>query len=190
MKKYLARILLIAGLCLSAFTVSSQVLNTNVPVTPQQFYQTALDYFTSFNTNSVTWLTDRGSVQVGASYVSGVNVASTLGFTYNIVGASTNGNGFELRGQFDNAAIAGNILGASAGVGYHVSLYDARLSGYLKGGYDWNAKAGVISPGLELRKAMTARTYSFLSMEIPVYLRRGYNSNLIPRVGLGVGFTF
>lgn len=180
MKKYHAIILLLAGLCASA----SAQTTTN---TPPSFFDTALGYFSSFNTNLTTFQTDRGSVWAGADYVSGVNVSSHLGFSYNLSG--TTGNGFHLETVVRNAGVAGTILSWQGGPGYHVSLYDARISATLTGGYDFNARAAYVAPTIDLRKAMTQRTFLGLRMDVPVYLRHG-SGNYVPRVGVFTGFTF
>lgn len=185
MKNKIASILLIAGLSLSAFTVNAQTTN-NPP--PPAFFDTALTYFTAFNTNLTTFSIDRGSVWAGADYVSGVNVSSHIGFSYNL-GSSTPGNGFHLESVTRNAGIAGTILSQQAGAGYHVSLYDARISATLAGGYDWNARAAFIAPTIDIRKAMTQRTFAGLRMDVPIMFRHG-SGNYVPRVGVFTGFTF
>lgn len=148
------------------------------------FWDTAVQWFTSLNTNSTTWTTDRGSIWAGADYVSGLNTAATLGGSFNLFG------NVEARGEILNAGIAGTIDSLHGGFGYHISTADVRVTPFLLGGYDFVQRKPYVSPGIELRKAMTARTFAYLGLDVPIFFNHNAGSDLIPRVSTGVGFTF
>lgn len=164
-----------------------QVTNPAPPATNyQSFPQQVITWIGSVDTNSVTFSIDNGSIWTGASYISGADVASVFGISYNLPAK------FEARALvFNSPGIAQGIVGLEGGFGYHIfGTNDVRLTGFLDGGYDFNVNHPYIDPGFDIKKALGLRAFVGLSADMPIDVRGANHSSLIPRVTVTVGTTF
>src|SRR5580692_2219540 len=114
--KTLVCLALLGGIGALPVTASAQSPTTNaLPVSPQNFFQTAAYYFTSANTN-YTWTGNTLEVAAGADYMSSVNWANYLDAQYDI-------GRFDIAAKMRNAGIAGTVDSAEAGIGYTLISY-------------------------------------------------------------------
>lgn len=150
---------------------------------PSSFFGSVQLYLTSFNTNldSTFGATNyRGSVLVGADYVQGVNISSSLGLSYDIGKSS-----WSAESMTRNAGIAGTILSQQAGIGYNIVVHDTKLTGFLEGGYDFQQDKPYAAVGARILKALTTHTFAGTGLEVHI------NNHLsTPVVTLFTGFTF
>lgn len=182
----------VAALLAAVTPLNAQTVSTNAsggtttvsnPITTQSFLNSAEIYFTSFNTNyNFTNITME--VSTGYKQVTGVNAASFLDAQYDLA----NGVNFGASFQFSGVGSAVNTF--EAGIGYNIIRhYDTAVDVRLMGGYDTVVKAGVIEPGLTLKKKMTPNTFSEIGVSLPIYLNNStFNNN--PTFWVGAGFTF
>ena len=171
--------------------VKAQSLNST-NAAPEQFWDTALGYFSSFNTNLTTFSATNwhGNVWAGADYQSGVNVASSLGVEYGFYKSLT------LESVTRNAAIAGTILSEQAGLGVNFVMFDTQLT--VGGGIgDAFAAVGTQPSGLygslfgEVKKAMTQTTFAGMRLETEVPFRsKAGAAPVTPVLSVFVGFRF
>src|SRR5580658_503270 len=119
--KILVGLALLGGMGALPATVKAQSSPTNsVPASPQNFFQTAANYFTSANTN-YTWTGNTLEVAGGADYMSSVTWANYLDAQYDI-------GRFDISAKMRNAGIAGTVDSAEAGIGYTlISYYSIKL---------------------------------------------------------------
>jgi hypothetical protein len=180
----------IAALALFALTLRAQTLHaqTTTNSAPQQFYTMAFQYFTSFDTNLLTFQTNyHGCAWAGADYQSGVNVASSLGLEYGVYKSAV------VESVTRNAAIAGTILSQQIDLGLSYTLFDTQLTG--GAGLDYNfANAGSTRQGVnavlfaEVKKAMTQSTFAGLRLETDIPFRKAAAPT--PVLSVFVGFKF
>ena len=172
--KILLALALLAGMGATA--------QTNVPVSPQNFFQTAASYFTSANTN-YSWAGNTLEVAAGADYMSSVNWANYLDAQYDL-------GRFGIEAKMRNADIAGTVDSVEAGVGYTlISYYSVKLEAGVDGGYDLNRNAALIEPKLTLRDKLTPNTFLGLAISLPVWTN-GRPLNTVPDIGIETGFTY
>jgi hypothetical protein len=175
---------IMAALCRDAAT--AQIASTNSA--PQQFYTTAFDYFTSFNTNLLTFQTNyHGCAWAGADYQSGVNVASSLGLEYGLY------KSVSVASVTRNAAIAGTILSEEVAFGLNYTVYDTQLTGGAGIGDNFGTVGstrsgfyGVIFA--EAKKALSANT--FAGARIEAEIQGASKATTIPVFTVFVGFKF
>jgi hypothetical protein len=155
---------------------------TNNPVLPQNFFQTAANYFTSANTN-YTWTGNTLEVAAGADYMSSVNWANYLDAQYDL-------GRFGIEAKMRNAGIAGTVDSAEAGVGYTlITYYSVKLEAAVDGGYDLDRNTALIEPKLTLRDKLTPNTFLGLSISLPIWTS-GQPINTVPNIGIETGFTY
>jgi hypothetical protein len=155
---------------------------TNAPISPENFFQTAANYFTSANTN-YTWTGNTLEVAAGADYMSSVNWA-------NYLDAQCDLGRFGIEAKMRNAGIAGTVDSVEAGVGYTlISYYSVKLEAGIDGGYDLNRNAALIEPKLTLRDKLTPNTFLGLAISLPVWTN-GRPLNTVPDIGIETGFTY
>lgn len=135
MKKLLLALPLLLGLSLEA-------QNTNPPPSGlQDFGNTVLGYFTSFNTNlDTTFGTSHFDLWVGAITDSGSDhpLMNNIGFSYDLF-KSNNTNSevhtaFALEAEVRNEGVASSLLSAQGGPSFSVIVHDVKLSLYADGG--------------------------------------------------------
>jgi len=151
------------------------------------FFNTTMNYFTSFNTNlSGTFGTGkRVDVWTGGAYQSGVNFGDDLGIDFSF---SSGGGGIYAEEVTRNASIAGTIVNQRAGLGYAYVHIDTKLSIGVNGGYDFNARKPLAEVYGDVRKALTDNTFSGLRLAYQDDFSN--KSPGAPVVTVFVGFTF
>lgn len=171
--------LLLAAVSVSLFECSAQTF-TNSP--PQNFFQTAANYFTSANTN-YTWSGNTLEASVGADYMSSVNWANYLEAQYDI-------GKFGIEAKMRNAGIAGTVDSAEAGVSYSlITYYSVKLQAGIEGGYDLERNTAMVEPKLTVRDKLTPNTFLGISLSLPVWAG-GKAINTVPDIGVETGFTY
>ena len=181
--KILLGLAFLGGIGILPVTAGAQTSITNsLPVSPQNFFQTAANYFTSASTN-YTWTGNTLEVAAGADYMSSVNWANYLDAQYDL-------GRFALEAKMRNAGIAGTVDSTEAGIGYTlISYYSVKLEAGVDGGYDLNRNAALIEPKLTLRDKLTANTFLGLSISLPIWAN-GQPMNSVPDIGIETGFTY
>jgi hypothetical protein len=181
--KTLVCLVLLGGIGALPVTASAQSSTTNaLPVSPQNFFQTAANYFTSANTN-YTWTGNTIEVAAGADYMSSVNWANYLDAQYDI-------GRFNIAAKMRNAGIAGTVDSAEAGIGYTlISYYSVKLEAGIDGGYDLDRNTALIEPKLTLRDKLTPNTFLGLAISLPIWAN-GRPMNTVPDIGIETGFTY
>lgn len=152
MKKLLG----ILALITLALTCSAQT-NTG------SFYQSALSYFTSFNTNlDNTFGLEKGTIWAGVDSLQGneVNLANSLGLSYDLY------KKISVESVTRNSGIAGTLVSEQLGLGLSFVVHDAKLTAYADAGYDFGLKDAKTADrifgevGLRVQKALTDHTYA------------------------------
>jgi hypothetical protein len=181
--KILVGLALLGGMGALPATVKAQSSPTNsVPASPQNFFQTAANYFTSANTN-YTWTGNTLEVAGGADYMSSVNWANYLDAQYDI-------GRFDISAKMRNAGIAGTVDSAEAGIGYTlISYYSVKLEAGIDGGYNLDRNTALIEPKLTLRDKLTPNTFLGLAISLPIWTN-GRPLNTVPDIGIETGFTY
>ena len=199
----LTLILPIAGL--AAFVpmkAAAQAAQTNSPaqsqvaMPPQNFFQTAEQYFTTANTN-YTWAGNTLEISAGADYMSSVNWANYLDAQYDFNSATqptssswTWQDRLALEAKIRNAGIAGTVDSAEAGLQLTlVSYYSVKLQAGVDGGYDLERRSAIVEPKLTLRDKLTPNTFAGICLSLPLWTG-GKPLNNVPDIGLEAGFTY
>ena len=183
----LALILLLAG--------RAARCQTNSLTPPQNFFQSAEQYFTQANTN-FTWAGDTLEIAAGADYMSSVNWASYLDAQYDFGQSSSSSNGgpgasrLALEAKMRNAGVAGTVVSAQAGLQFTlISYYSVKLQAGVIGGYDLERGSAIIEPKLTLRNKLTPNTFAGVCLSLPIWVN-GKPLNNVPDIGLEAGFTY
>ncbi len=161
------KIVMAAALCigLSQFNSLLAQTDTNTPPIPSgtgSFFDTAKNYFTSFNTNNDdTFGLAKGEVAVGIDSIQGggATLANSVRVSYNAY-KSVGVDAVVLDG-----GVAGTIIGYQVGPALNFVIHDAKLSLYGHAGYrqekianDPQQLYGEI--GVRVSKALTAHTFA------------------------------
>jgi hypothetical protein len=166
--------------------------STNLNVAPEvNFFQSALGYFTSANTN-YTWSGNSLEVAAGADYMSSVDWANYVSAQYDFDSFSTQPFLARLafEGKIRNAGIAGTVVSLEAGPELTlISYYSVKLEVGVEGGYDLNRNSPIIEPKVTLRDKLTQNTFLGLSLSLPLWTA-GKPVNTVPDVGIETGFTY
>jgi len=144
MKKHISLIGLITALALPMFG------QTNVPPPSlQSLPSTILGYFSSFDTNCVTWSASRASIYTTAISEKGgvAPLINELGGTYDIWRPTPQTNSTAYTAVFlgvneRNTGVSGTVSSFGGGPGFAVMVYDLRMELSLNGGYNLERKAG------------------------------------------------
>jgi hypothetical protein len=183
-------------------TASAQTTNSPTPSQvspPQNFFQSAEQYFTSANTN-YNWAGDTFEVAAGADYMSSVNWANYLDAQYDFgslaapepsgEGGSSFSSRLALEAKIRNAGIAGTVDSVEAGPELtFISYYSVKLEGGVCGGYDLDRGSAIIEPKLTLRDKLTPNTFAGVCLSLPIWIN-GKPLNNVPDIGLEAGFTY
>ena len=171
---------LIAIGIVTASSVQAQV-ETNAPTTGT-FVDSVIAYGTTSNTN-FSFDTVKLDIETGYKQATGTGSASFTKFGYYVTPA------IELDASIGYFGIGSPINSFEAGVGYALyQHYDVRITASLEGGYDGNARAGVVEPGFEAKKKLTNNTYASIGLYLPYFVGKTFNTN--PTFETGVGATF
>jgi hypothetical protein len=162
---------------------SSILAQTNSLASPEQtFFQTAVNYFTSANTN-YAWTGNTLEIAAGADYMSSVNWANYLDAQYDL-------GSFAFEAKMRNAGIAGTVDSVQAGIQYTlIRYYSIKLEVGLDGGYDLDRNSAIFEPKLTLRAKLTPNTFAGVCLSLPI-LTNGKPINNVPDIGLEAGFTY
>lgn len=197
MKKYIksaAAALVLVPYFLVLAPASRAQTTTNVP--PEStFFNSVLNYFSAFDTNSTTFATDTVDLWAGADTVNNQNLAASLGLELLPFRASTNSvaQNLSLESVTRNATVAGTIVSEQAGIGYNYSFHDTRLTGYVDAGYRFDTAQTYVAPGIRVKKALSANTYAGVGLELPVYFGHGSGQSAgapSPTLSVFTGFKF
>jgi hypothetical protein len=165
--------------------VSTRAQTNSVP----SFFTTAQNYFTSFNTNLLTFQDgyDHVDISTGTENWNNTQLLAVFHVDAHLFSVATNQS---LRGvvTFYNDTTLGSLSKADAGAAYAYTLYDTKTTLSLNGGYDWDGKKGYVRPDLDFDKAMTQRTFLGVNLGLPIYLNG--QGRLTPNYGFKAGFNF
>lgn len=181
-------LIIVSILAMVAFASVPVGAQTNSPA-PQNFFQTAENYFTSANTN-YTWAGNTLEIPAGADYMSSVNWANYLDAQYDFSSSSSLANHFAIEAKMRNAGIAGTVDSVQVGIQYTlVSFYSVKLEAGLDGGYDLDRNSALIEPKFTLRDKLTPNTFAGIVLSLPIWTG-GHPVNNVPDIGLEAGFTY
>ncbi len=169
---------------------------TNSPTSPQNFFQSVEQYFTSANTN-YNWAGNTFEIAAGADYMSSVNWANYLDLQYDLGSTLSSQNSqpacldrFALEAKIRNAGVAGTVVSAEAGLQCTlISYYSVKLQAGVDGGYDLERNAAIIEPKLTLRDKLTPNTFAGVCLSLPIWAG-GQPVNNVPDIGVEAGFTY
>lgn len=154
--------------------------DTNVITSPQSFGASLINYFTAFDTNSTTFLTnDTLDISVGSTTIENKQLAADFLAEFNI------GKKFSVEADIRNATVAGTIVSFQGGFGYSLVHYDTKVTGFIDGGYKTDIKLPYIAPGIRAKKALTQNTFGQIGIELPIYLHG--NEGIAPSYTISVG---
>ena len=147
-------------------------------------FQTLSSWMTSSNpalTN--TFSTNKSfTIETGAEYVGGRDVAETFILEYNF-------GRFSAESETRNAGIAGIVLSQEIGFGYSVqATVDLRLRGFVDLGYNFDQKCGMSEIGIEAQKGLTDNTFAYIRFSEGILFKS--SALQTPTIGAGVGITF
>lgn len=172
MKKITLAILLFAAVAVNAQTNSAP-----------SFFGSVQNYFTSFDTNSTTFLADNVDIWAGADTVDSSTTRASLG-----IAAMVYQHKLSIESITRSGAVGGTVVSQQFGVGYNITHFDTRFTGYIHAGYSLDSKRAYAAPGLRVMKALTANTYAGMSLELPFYFKRG--AGVTPTISVFTGFRF
>lgn len=180
------KLMLALALCMICWRAGAQT-TTNSP--QQNFFQTTMSYFSSFNTNLTTFRSDFVNVELGTASINNENMTEELALTVSPfkfgVDTNTGYASFDLNYIGRNATIAGTLVQQEGGIGLSKSYYDVKGSVYVDGGYDFTKKQWYPAIGFRVRKALTPNTYAGVGLEEA--FRSG---NTAPTLSIFAGFKF
>ena len=183
-KHTMKKIIAVLSIAATVFTASAQ---TNSPIAPPSFFNTAEAYLTSFNP-AYSWNTVKLEVSSGYKQVTGANASSVLDVGYDF-NTTTWINGFSIQGTIQFSGVGSAINSGELGLGYAVVEHlDTKVDLVLLGGYDGNKNAAVIEPGIFLKKKLTENTFAETGFTLPVFAKGKFNSS--PSIRAEVGFTY
>lgn len=183
MKKLILGMSMAALLCVG---VRGQDTSSNsIP----SFVSTAEGYFTSFNTNLLTFQPGMDDVDI-TTETENWNNSTMLAVFHGDVRLYQTSTNTSLRGAvtFYNDTTLGSLSKLDGGVGMAYSLWDTKTTGSINSGYDWAAHSGYVRPDLKFEKAMTQHTFLGVNLGIPLYFKG--QGNLTPNFGFDAGFNF
>jgi len=181
-------IILVGAICAKA--------QTNL-TPPQTFFQSTMNYFSSFNTNLAdTFASDSVDVWAGADTVNNQTMAASFGIEYLPFHAtSTNAfaSGLSLESVTRNSTVAGTVVSEQGGIGFGLTHIDTRLTGYIDFGHRFDTDQSYFAPGLRVKKALTDNTFAGVGLELPIYLSSGHGLTSgapAPTLSVFSGFRF
>lgn len=175
---------IIAAILLSA-TVGVQA-QTNVTATPPQFWTTAANYFTSFNTNlASTFATTgaapyHGSIWTGPALQNNIGIGNDAGVSFEIA------KNISAESVTRNLGVLNTIQAQEVGLAYNYVYVDTKLTAGVAGGMRFSPNQGYVAGFAMIEKALTTHTFTGVRVEI----QSGGKSDLVPIVDLIAGFTF
>jgi hypothetical protein len=186
---------LLSALCaicaIGGFTAFAQDPQPAPPTSPQTFFQTLGQWFSSQNTNLDTFQSDRFSLWAGMDNLGNSLTTASIGGDFYLGAADTNGvrsglGALSLEGNFRNATVAGTVVTAQAGFGYSWVSHDIKLTAFLDGGNRFDTHQPYLAGGVRIKKALTPNTFAGIGIELPIYLN--HQSDLSPTFSIFTGF--
>ena len=163
--------------------------STNALSPSQTFFQTAVNYFTSANTN-YTWNGNTLEIAAGADYMSSVNWAQYLDAQYDVTSSNSFLSRLAFEAKMRNAGIAGTVESIQGGPELTLISYNSvKFQAGLSGGYDLYHDSPLIEPKLTLRDKLTPNTFAGICLSLPIWTH-GKPINNVPDIGLEAGFTY
>ena len=188
MKKLALSLAIIALLALPA---AAQTNIPSVPTDTGSFFQSALGYFTGFNTNLAECFTGHGSFWVGVDSIVGAGansqpMANEIGANFNLY------KGFGLEAVERNSGVSGDVMSLQGGLDYSYVIVDTRLTAYVDPGYELDQSKFLTGVGLRIGKALTEHTFAQIGYELQFKSGpREADANKVGQVfSATVGFTF
>ena len=164
--KIIKSILAVGFIACGLFTAQAQTNQIGGFVTEVELY------FTSFNTN-VLWAGSSFEISTGYRQVTGVGAQNDTAFQKDI-------GKFNVGAAMQYSGIGSSVNGAQAQVGYAiVQHFDTEMDFNIRGGYGLNSqlvKAGVVEPGLVLKKLQTLNTATEIGISLPVYFKGKFSN--------------
>lgn len=176
---------LVLLLCLvSCEPARAQDVPTNQP--PAAFLTTVGNWFTTQNTNLLTFQQSHGDVWAGADYRDGLNSSYSFGVNAKIW------KSLSLDTVMHNASIAGTVVSIQGGLGLGLVSHDMKFTPYADLGYDLNLSQAFVALGARVQKALTEHTFVGLGMEVQLATngKAMYGDNMVPVLTFLTGFTF
>jgi hypothetical protein len=192
--KLIVSLIVSLGLLALALPATAQ-LSTNtppVPTSPDNFFNSALDYFTAFNTNNLACF-NSNSVSFWAGVDSVIGGGAGTDPMANELGASINlYKGFSLEAVERNSGVSGTIVSLAGGADYGYVIVDTRVAAYADMGYEFDQDKILGEVGLRIAKALT--THTFAQIGYGLQFKSGPLAAGADKVGqilsAAVGFTF
>jgi len=167
----------LGALLLASVSTQAQIVSTNAPSFVTSFTDYATQINTNYNYDNVTF-----DVETGYKQATGTGSASFAKFGYYATPK------IQLNAEIGYFGIGSPINSFEAGIGYAVyQNYDLRVTAEINGGWDANERAGLVDPGLELKKKLSPNTYASLGMYLPYFVGKAFNTS--PTFKTGVGCT-
>lgn len=169
---------------LLAAVLTVATLTTTVQAQTTNFFDSFAGYFTSFNTNLLTFQqNDRVDFRLGTANVNNQNMRATFGASVNVW------KGLAIEADVHNASALGTIVAYEAGAGWSFVKWDTKLTAYLHVGYDVDAASAYVAPGLRVQKALTDHTFAGIGISLDEKFKNRANRTG-PTIGIFTGFVF
>lgn len=169
---------------LVAISASSQTVSNSVP----SFVSTAGSYFTSFNTNLLTFQAGSDNFDILTGTENWNNDRLLAFFKGDVKIYQINTSSVRGVASLYNDSSFGTISKADGGLGYAYVIFDTKVTASANFGYDWTSKAGYARPDLRFEKAMTQHTFAGINIGLPILFHN--QGNITPNYGFSAGFNF
>jgi hypothetical protein len=138
----------------AAFALATAVnAQTNAPTSPQSFFTTVEGYFTSFNTNLLTFQTNHhADIYLGMDTIENTKIAASFNIDVDVY------SGFSGHAVVRNDTILGHVFETQGGVAYSFVTFDTKISFGADLGYRFDTKQTYAAPRIEVKKALTDNT--------------------------------
>lgn len=169
------------GIVLALLLATAARAQTNAPA---QFYDSLLQYFTTFNTNLIYTFgsNHHADIYLGMDTIENEKIAASFNADVDVY------HGFAINGTVRNDTILGHVFAAQGGVDYQYVIVDTKLSFGADLGYRWE-RGPYVAPYGEVKKALTLNTFAGTRLELPFYWRGG-ESVINPTISIFTGFRF
>ncbi len=175
-KSMIVGITLIGGV----FAYGQEATSTNVV---ENFFTTAFNWGTSFNTNAAVSWTNGLSLEAAIGYeqVTGEGATSVADIQYDI-------GRWNVGGAIQYFGVGSSINVAEVQVGYAVvQKYDFEIETDIRAGYDFDTQDEIIEPAIFLKKKITANTFLKSGVSLPFEFKSTFSRN--PTFYIETGFS-
>jgi hypothetical protein len=187
--KIIAMLALATGLAVSSGYSQTSTNAPAPPPTPQAFYNSVIDYFSS---NDTTLQFTKFKMWTEGDYQNNINFADKIAASidlYTTDSTYTNAVAIGAEGGMRNAGVAGTIVDGTFGAVLSYNVHAIRLEGYVDGGYSAISSEGFAEIGFRAEKKLTPNTFAGLSMGLQIPTTPA-NGPAYPIIGVLVGVTF